>query len=138
MSTGWPSVRALKRLRSAGRCQGMVLSLPMTRFAASAAMRQMQAVAGDGGAQRCAGLAGSITVVRFAASDSDRRLDRRMRLVALETEILVAKAENVFYRRVEMHQRQWPRRARKLLARLIQVIEVQMRVTQRMHELAWL
>src|SRR5512140_1763660 len=103
MSTGWPSVRALKRLRSAGRCQGMVLFLPMTRFAASAAMRQMQAVpaAGDTQCCVCAGLAGSITVVRLAASDSDRRLDRRMRLVALQTEIFVAEAEDVFHRRVE-------------------------------------
>ncbi|MNW68476.1 hypothetical protein D3C74_472530 [compost metagenome] len=39
MMIGLPRVVALKYLKSPGRCQGMLLSMPITRFSASAAIR---------------------------------------------------------------------------------------------------
>ena len=41
-------------------------------------------------------------------------LDVRMRVVALEREILVAEAEDVLHRRIDAHRRQRARRARQL------------------------
>src|ERR1700688_876684 len=65
-----------------------------------------------------------------------RRFDVRMRVVAFNREILVAEAENILHRRVELHHRQRARRARQLQARLLQVIEIKMRVAEGVHEVA--
>src|ERR1044071_10289642 len=70
-----------------------------------------------------------------AASNRDRRLDRGMRLVALEREVLVAELGELADLTVETHAREGTRGARKLLARLVQVVEVEVRVAQRAHEL---
>src|ERR1017187_2061991 len=99
ISTGWPRVRALKRFRSAGRFQGRALFLPITPFAASAAMRQMR-----GGPAAGRWGAGTISAERHrAASDGDRRLNGGMRVVALQGEIFVPEAEDVLHGRVDPH-----------------------------------
>ncbi len=46
MIIGWPIVSALKRLRSAGRCQGSPLSMPIDRLAAIAEMSEIRGVFG--------------------------------------------------------------------------------------------
>src|SRR6266446_6091327 len=68
--------------------------------------------------------------------DRDRGPDRGVRVVSLEVEILVAEIEDVPYRRVEPHARQRPRRARELLSRLLQMVEVEVRIAEGMHEFA--
>ena len=52
MMTGWPSVSALKRLRSVDRRHGMSLSRPITPFSATAAMIAMVGVFVIGGVAR--------------------------------------------------------------------------------------
>ncbi len=74
--------------------------------------------------------------VGAAESDCDRRLDRGVRGVAFQCEIPVFEAENIVYRRIEPHLRERIGSTRELLARLIQVIEVKMRVAQSVHEFA--
>src|SRR6185369_8810200 len=69
------------------------------------------------------------------ALDRDRGLDGRIRLVALEREVLVAETGELADLRVEAHAREGARGARKLLACLGHVVEIKMRVAQREHEL---
>src|SRR5688572_23898489 len=106
-------VSALKRCSSAGRRHGMALSRPMTRLRLIATMSAMR---GAGGA-----------MVRL---DGDRRLDRRVRIVAGQLEILVAECEQIGYVRTKVHRRQSPRLAPQLFARLLQMVQVKMRVTE--------
>src|SRR5689334_19170892 len=113
MMTGWPIVTRLKYARSAGRRQGRALSRPMTRLRAMAT-----------------------TSDRITASNRDRRLDRRVRVVSLEAEVVEGEREEVLHRRVEVHHGKRARRARELLARLLEVVEVEVRVAQRVHEIA--
>src|SRR5436190_3940433 len=68
----------------------------------------------------------------------DRRLDGRVRLVALEGEVFVLELEQLAACGVEAHAREGARAAGELLARLLEVVEVQMRVAQREDELAGL
>ena len=58
-----------------------------------------------------------------------RSLDRRPRVIALEGKILVAESENILHLRIEFHYRQRPRRAGKLLAHLVEMVEVNVGVT---------
>src|SRR5512138_1257529 len=148
---GWLSVSALKCARSSGRRQGRRFSMPMTRFFASAAMTLMRGLcwvmnglcpsivrqAHDQGGRwsnTCGYLPAHLPLATHL--NSHRRLDRRVRVVALEREILVAEAKDVRHVRVELHRRQGPRRAGKLLARLVEVVEVEMRIAQRVNEVA--
>ena len=64
--------------------------------------------------------------------------DRGMRVVALEGEILVAEGEEVGRRGIQAHQRQGAGLSRQLLAGLLDVIQVQVGIAQRVHELAGL
>src|SRR6266853_1693827 len=68
--------------------------------------------------------------------DRDRGLDRGVRVVCLEVEILVTEIEDVPYRRVEPHARQRPRRASELLSRLLHMVRVEVRIAEGMHEFA--
>ena len=91
------------------------------------------AVVGDGGEQddlRCAR--------RRSRSHRHLGLDVRMRLVAFEREILVAEGEDVLHRRIEPQRRQRLRRARQLQMRLLEMIEIKMRVAEGVDELAGL
>src|SRR3954447_23064153 len=60
-----------------------------------------------------------------------------MRLVALKREIFIAKRKQVVDSGIEFHARHSPRLARKLQTRLVDVVEIEMRIAQRMDELAW-
>src|SRR5690606_27075643 len=111
-------VSALKRASSAGMRQGIALLRPMTRLRLIATMSAMR-----GGA-----------VAMPGPSDRDRRLDRGVRVVAGQLEILVAEGEQIPDLGVELHPRQRARLARELLARLLEVIEVQMRVAEGVNE----
>src|SRR6185436_881417 len=64
-----------------------------------------------------------------------RGFDCRMRLVAFEREVFISEGEHVFHGGIEFHAREGPRRARELLARLLEVVQVKMGVAQREHEL---
>src|SRR5690349_24360659 len=59
-----------------------------------------------------------------------------MRLVILEAEILIMKPEDVAHRGIDMHPGQWISLARDLLARLFAMIEIEMRITEGVHEFA--
>src|ERR1700733_15469405 len=63
----------------------------------------------------------------FLLSDGNFRLDVRMRLIAFEREILIAERENIPNLRIEAHVRQRIGLARELLARLVEMIEIEMR-----------
>src|SRR5262249_8540902 len=65
----------------------------------------------------------------------DLRFDMRMRIVAFEDEVLVAECEQVVHRG-EPHGRQRTRRARELCPRLLDVVQVEVRVAEGMDELA--
>src|SRR5215468_7431550 len=58
----------------------------------------------------------------------------RVRLVAFEDEILVSQREQVLRRRIDPHGRQRPRLARELQPRLLEMIQIKMRVAERMDE----
>src|SRR3546814_8667162 len=71
-----------------------------------------------------------------ARSHRHRRLDRGQWLVALDRDVVVAEPEQVAYRRVELQHRQGARLARQLFARLLEVVRVQVRIAQGVHEVA--
>ena len=60
----------------------------------------------------------------------------RVRFVVLEREILEPEREDILHRRIEPHGRQRARGAGKLEPRLIEMIEIKMRVAERMDEVA--
>ena len=59
-----------------------------------------------------------------------------MGVVALQAEILVAERGEVLHLGVEPHARKRPRRAPELLARLLEVVQIEVRIAQRQDELA--
>src|SRR6476646_132882 len=65
-------------------------------------------------------------------------LDVRMRIVVLDREIFIAKREYVLHRRIQTQRRQVSWRARQLKPRLLEVIEIQMRIAERVDEVAGL
>src|SRR6201996_3279935 len=60
----------------------------------------------------------------------------RMRLVVLEREIPMAEGEDVLHFGIYAHRGQRKGLARKLLARLVEMVEIEMRVAEGVHELA--
>ena len=64
----------------------------------------------------------------------DWRLDRRMRIVANEREILESKIVDVPYRRVQLHVRKWPTIASELLARLRKMVLVKVKIAESVNE----
>ncbi len=60
----------------------------------------------------------------------------RMRLIALEPEVFVSEAEDVLHIGIDVHARQRIRRARQLQLSLLDMIEIKMRIAERMDELA--
>src|SRR4051812_11802036 len=114
MIIGCPIVSALKRRWSAGRRQGRRLSMPMARLAAMAAIR----------------------VILIGSSYGDRRLDRGMRIITAESEVLVVEIEQRGSRRIEGHRRQWPGLAGELQAGLVQVVAVEVGIAQGVDEVA--
>src|SRR5687767_2675654 len=64
----------------------------------------------------------------------DRRLDGRMGLVGFQGEVLELELEQLLHRRIEPHAREGARRAGELLARLREVVEIQVRVAEREDE----
>src|SRR5262245_57230779 len=121
MTMWWPIVRARKRFRSSGICQGRRLSLRIAPLRAQPPLRAWRGRAAVGS---------PVTVVSVAASDGHRRPDQGVRLVALQREVLVAEGEQIGDGGVEPHARQRPRLASELLARLIEVVQIQVRITQ--------
>src|SRR5205814_10023669 len=70
--------------------------------------------------------------------NSDRRLYGRIRLIGLEGEVFVLEPEQLAARRSETHAREGARRALELLARLPEIVEVEVRVAERQDEFAGL
>src|SRR5258705_8263329 len=70
--------------------------------------------------------------------DRHRGFDRRVRVVVLESEVLVLELEEVVDGRVELHFGLTARAARELLASLVEVIEVEMGVAESVHQFAGL
>src|SRR5215467_7641155 len=67
-------------------------------------------------------------------SHRDRSLDVRVRLIVLQREVFIFETENVFHRWVQLHGRQRIGPSRKLFARLVQMIEIQMGVAESVDE----
>src|SRR5687767_8515743 len=59
-----------------------------------------------------------------------------MRIVILQSEVVVLEIEQALHGGIELHDRETARGARKLLARLVEVVEIKMRVAVGMHEVA--
>ena len=72
------------------------------------------------------------------SSDRDSGRDMRMEAVSVEGKIPVFKPEDIGHVGVYYHCRQRISLAFKLPVGLFDMVGLQMRVTQRMHELAWL
>src|SRR5690606_7029559 len=108
ISTGLPKVRALKRLRSSGRRHGNALPRPIARLRSSAAISTSAVIAPP-----------------TTASYRHRRLDRRMRVVTFDRDVVETEAEDIGHRRVELQGRQRPRLARQLFASLLVMVRVQ-------------
>src|SRR5579871_6212838 len=71
-------------------------------------------------------------------SDRHRRADRRVRLVVEDLDVLEAVVEQRRRQACKREPRQRPRRARQLLVDLLEVVQVQVAVAARPHELAGL
>src|SRR4051812_44040573 len=71
-------------------------------------------------------------------SHGDRGLDGRVGLVALEGEVLELEVEQLAARGVEAHAGKRMGSAPELLARLLEVVEIEVRVAQRKNEFAGL
>src|ERR1700692_2703404 len=69
-------------------------------------------------------------------SYGDLRLDMRVRVVALDGKILEAEREQIGHGPINAQDRQSPRQPGELEARLIEVIEIEVSVAQRVDELA--
>ena len=65
-----------------------------------------------------------------------RRLDRRLRRIALESNVVVGEIEQAFPRRIEFEPRQGARRARQLQPRLFDMIGIKMGVAECVDEIA--
>src|SRR6478735_978587 len=74
----------------------------------------------------------------YSYSYSHLGLDVRVRVVAFERKILVAERENILHIRIDLHHRQRPCRPRQLQPRLFEMVGVEMRVAERVHEIAGL
>src|SRR6267143_2531232 len=61
-------------------------------------------------------------------------LDVRVRIVALERKILEAKREDILHVWIDLHDRQGARRPRQLQPRLFEMVGIEMRVAERVHE----
>ena len=72
------------------------------------------------------------------ASYRNRRLDVRMRLIALECKVFVDEAEKVGDGGIEMDDRQFARNAGQLFACLIDVVQIEMGIAEGMHEITGL
>src|ERR1019366_7034227 len=94
---------------------------PMTRFFAIATIKEMR---------------GRAWFIMPAFLNRYGRLDRGMRIVILEREILVLEIEQVLHGRIEPHGGELARLARQLLARLLEMVHVEVRVAERVHEIA--
>src|SRR5690606_11962611 len=113
ITTGLPMVVALKRLMSVESRHGISPSRPMTPFAATAT-----------------------TILTSTTSHRDRRADGGIGDVAVEPEILEAEGEDVLDLGVDPHPRQRLGRALQLLPRLPEMVGVEVRIAQRVNEVA--
>src|ERR1700722_15062785 len=102
-------------------------------YAASSRTKAKTSPASPGHAERIETV---IAPCRIAASHRDLRLDARMGIVAFEDEILVAEGEQVLGGRREPQGRQLARRPRELEPRLLEMVEVEVRIAERVDELA--
>jgi hypothetical protein len=63
--------------------------------------------------------------------NGDRRLDGGVRLVALEGEVFVLELEQLAAGGIEAHARERTRRAGERLARLLEMVQIEVRVAER-------
>src|SRR5213080_3443046 len=133
----WPVVIFLNHLKSSGRCQGIRLPRPMTRFSDMAAMA-LKCFMGWSSSFSLSVQGSIVGTTRRLNSNShcNRRFDGGVRVVAVQFEILVVKFVNVLHRRVEFHSRQRTRLARELQLRLVDVVGVKVKVAEGVHERA--
>src|SRR5881397_810311 len=145
ITTTLPVVIFLNHLKSSGRCQGMVFPCPMTRFSLMAAM-----------ALKCfTSYLFSVSAREFSIWPPTRRvasqwpeawrlprsrsygdwgLDRRVRVVADQLEILELKLVDVLHRGIQLQSRERARFTRELQPGLFEVVGIKMQVTESVHE----
>src|SRR5262245_57212326 len=130
------NTRGLGANRAASIIASVASTAWMSRsYSASSRTRQNTSPASPG---RTGRIATAIWLSRAAASHRDLRLDVRMRIVAFEQEILVAEREQVLGGGRKPHGGKPARRAGELLARLLEMVQVEMRVAEGVNELAGL
>lgn len=64
-----------------------------------------------------------------------RRLDPRPRIISQQLKILVFETENIAHFRIDLHRWQWAKRAGKLEINLLQMIDIQVRISTRPDEI---
>ena len=79
---------------------------------------------------------GELDSARPSDSDGDGGLDARVRVVALDRDVLEVERVDLGHRRVEPERRQRPRLAGQLEPRLLDVVGVEVGVAEGVHEVA--
>ncbi len=69
-------------------------------------------------------------------SDRHDSLDRGVRVIALEPEVVVAEIENILYIWIQCHARKGSRLPAKLLMHLVKVIQIDMGIAESMDKVA--
>src|SRR3712207_818332 len=130
MSSTWPSVSALKCFCSPGTRHGMSSPVPITPFSATAATSTTRLPPGVM-PDSCLAHAWLIP-----GSYGDGCLDPRVRVVALDLDVLEVEGVQLGDRRVEHQHGQLTRLAGELQLRLLEVVRVEVGVPERVHEVA--
>src|SRR3569623_3273847 len=115
ISTRLPTVRLRKWRISAGSCHGSRLPMPITRSSSMAATYAMN-----------------------TTSHGDRRFDSGVGVIGDQLEIFITKIEQRSDCGIEDHARHWIRRTLQLQFRLFEMIEIELSIAERVHEIAGL
>src|SRR5947208_2212985 len=141
--TGSPFQQAMSQ-NSRGRLPNSATSMSATvastswssfSYSASSRTKDRTSPASPGRARR---IRRDIRCSRRCCSYGHCGLDVRVRIVAFERKVLVAEREDILHVRIDLHDRQRTRRPRQLQPRLFKVVGVEMRVAERVHEIAGL
>lgn len=126
-----PIVSSLNRFKSSGMCHGKVLFRPITPFWATATSRLSWGVNKEGTVWDKSTFIGKEGNGHFIYIQlySNRGFYGWMRIVSLETDVVVAEVEQIRYFRVQIQTGKRAFGARQLQFHLFQMIQIEVRIT---------